>query len=200
MITIGITGGIAAGKSAVSRLLAERGARIVDADRVAQETYAPGTPGFEAVVAAFGREVVGRDRAIDRRALGRLVFSAPARLKQLTDIVWPLTRARLEALKAEHASAGALVLVLEAAVLREAGWAGLVDEVWLIRAPEAIALARLLSRPGLSATEAAQRIAAQKTSSAGLEDVDVVIDNDGDLDQLERRADAAWQAALARRR
>ena len=150
--------------------------------------------------AAFGREVVGRDGAIDRRALGRLVFSAPARLKQLTDIVWPLTRTRLEALKAEAATAGAPVLVIDAAVLREAGWTGLVDEVWLIRAPEAIALARLLSRPGLSAAEAAQRIAAQKASSAGLEDVDVVIENDGDLDQLERQAGAAWQAALARRR
>ncbi|MGE3845102.1 MAG: dephospho-CoA kinase, partial [Vicinamibacterales bacterium] len=92
MLTIGLTGGIATGKSSVARMLAHRGAVVLDVDRVAHETYAVGTAGFAAVVGAFGTEIVGADAAIDRRALGRVVFSDPLQLRRLTDIVWPLTR------------------------------------------------------------------------------------------------------------
>src|SRR3990172_4987696 len=117
MTPLGLTGPIPAGKSEVARLLHARGAFLVDADRVAQETYAPGGPAYDAVVRAFGPEVVSPDGAIDRRRLGALVFADPARLKQLTDIVWPPTTESLAAIVQKQAAAGTGVLVLEAAVL-----------------------------------------------------------------------------------
>jgi dephospho-CoA kinase len=196
MLTIGLTGGIASGKSSVGLMLAARGARVIDADRVAHETYAPGTPGFDAVVAAFGPSVIGRDSAIDRAALGRLVFADPARLQQLTSIVWPLARARVEALREEALAAGSVAFVIEAVALREAGWTGLCDQVWLVRAPLHAVHERLVLR-GLERTDAEARIAAQRTDALGLDRIDVVIENDGDMETLERQVDAAWSEAIA---
>ena len=197
MLTIGLTGGIASGKSSVARLLAARGAVVVDADRLAHETYAPGTPGFDAIVQAFGPGVVSPDGAIDRRALGRLVFGRPDRLERLTGIVWPLARARVEQARAAAAAAGAPAFVVEAVALREAGWRDLVDELWLVRVPRALARQRLLQRGGLSEAEADARLDAQAATDLGDRDADRVIDNAGDLAALEAAVEAAWQAALA---
>jgi dephospho-CoA kinase len=198
MRTIGLTGGIASGKSTAARLLGERGARVIDVDRVAHETYASGTPGFDAVVAAFGAGIVGADGAIDRGALGRSVFGDPAALRRLTDIVWPLTGARMAAIKEEAAAEGVAVLVFEAAVLLEAGWDALTDEVWLVRAPRELLRQRLMARNGLDAAQADARIAAQPPDEDRLARADVVIANDGDLAQLEDRIAAAWQALQPR--
>ena len=196
MITIGLTGAIASGKSEVARRLEARGAFRVDADRVAQETYAPGGPAYDAVVRAFGPEVVSPDGAIDRRRLGALVFADAARLRRLTDIVWPPTKESLAAIVQKQAAAGTGVLVLEAAVLLQAGWDRLVDEVWLVRAPLAAARQRLQRSRGLTPDEVEARLgaaAAPDPARAGL-----VIDNDAGLADLEAKVDAAWQALLKR--
>ena len=196
MISIGLTGGIASGKSVVSKLLAERGARVVDVDKVAQETYRSGTEGFAALQAAFGDQVVGADGEIDRRVLGGLVFGQPEELARLTDIVWPLTRARLEELKAEEAEHTG-VLVFEAAVLIEAGWWDLVDRVWVVTAPISLARERLIARNGLTREQADARINSQMTNEERIPFADVVIENGGDLETLAKRVDAAWTALTA---
>ena len=196
MITLGLTGAIAAGKSEVARLLAARGAFLVDADRVAQETYAPGGPAYDAVVRAFGRDILAQDGSIDRRRLGALVFADAARLKQLTEIVWPPTTESLAAIIRRQAEAGSRVLVLEAAVLLQAGWDRLVDEVWLVRAPLAVARERLQRGRGLTPEEVEARLAARVEPDVAR--ADIVIDNDGDLAALERKVEDAWTALQKR--
>ena len=189
MISIGLVGGIASGKSEVARLLSRRGAHVVDADLVAHETYAPGTPGYEALLAAFGNDLLAADGTIDRQRLGEIVFKDPAHLKQLTDIVWPLARARVEALQREAAAQGLAVFVLEAPLLLEAGWRGLVDQVWLVRAADAAVRERLRGR-GLSPEDVEARLAARQVAAAEAT-ADLVIENDGDLQALERAVDDA---------
>jgi len=192
--TIGLIGGIASGKSEVARLLAERGAVIIDADRVAHVAYATGTQGYAAVVKEFGEEVVGEDGAIDRRKLGAIVFSEPLLMQKLTSIVWPPARKLLEARKQAHANLGTEVLVIEAAVLVEAGWSDLVDEIWFVRTQVETAIRRLTELRGMSVKDAQSRIAARDLGPL-LAAADVVIDNDGDLGELETRVDAVWRRA-----
>lgn len=200
VLTIGLTGGIATGKSSVARMLARKGAVVVDVDRVAHETYAAQSPGHDAVVGAFGSEILDADGAIDRRALGRIVFADPVALKRLTDIVWPLTADLIRKRRDAAAAAGASVFVIDAAVLREAGWDALTDEVWLVQASRDVARARLLARGNLTATEADARLDAQAAASLGDRGIDRVIANDGSMDELEMSVESAWQAALSRTR
>ena len=197
MITIGLCGGIASGKSEVGRLLAARGAHVVDADREAHLAYAPGTAGFDMLVDAFGRGIVGEDGVIDRRKLGDVVFGDADRLRQLTDIVWPLTRQRVESIKREQAASGCQAFVVEAPLLIEAGWRDMVDEVWVVRAPVDVARERLMTRRGLSAADADARIASRNLDRA-LAAADVIIDNEGGFEELEAKVEAAWRAVLAR--
>jgi dephospho-CoA kinase len=191
VIVIGLTGSIAAGKSEVARMLAARGARVVDADVVAHETYLPGQSGHAALVAAFGESVLAADGTVDRRRLGEIVFGHPERLQRLSSIVWPLTRQRVEELAALAAAEGVDVFVLEAPLLIEAGWRDLVDQVWFVRASRPVALQRLEGR-GLSAAEAEARVAARTAISEAEKAADLIIDNDGDLAMLEARVEAAW--------
>jgi len=154
MRVIGLTGGIASGKSLVSQQLAERGAVIIDADKVGWETYRQGTETYRVVVDAFGPEVVGADGEIDRRVLGAKVFADPEARRRLEEIVWPairrLTEERLSELRAE----GVAAAVLEAAVLIEANWLDLVDEVWLVTVSPETARQRLVERNGLAPEQA----------------------------------------------
>jgi dephospho-CoA kinase len=200
MLTIGLTGGVASGKSSVADLLARRGALVLDADRVAHETYNPGSPGFASVVSVFGPDIVGPDGAIDRRVLGRIVFADTAALKRLTDIVWPLTGELLARRRSEALDRGVTAVVIDAAVLREAGWSALCDEVWLVRVPAALARRRLMERNGLSAAEADARLQAQAAVLRSDDGVDVVIDNAGNLDDLETQVELLWRAVLERTR
>ena len=197
MISIGLTGGIAGGKSEVSRMLGERGAQVIDADRQGHLAYIPDSAGFRAVVEAFGQNVVGADGQIDRRVLGGIVFSQPDGLKKLTDIVWPLTRALLERIKREEPPT-TNVLVFEAAVLIEAQWTDLGDEVWVVTVPVAVARERLMARNGISAEQADARIASQITNEERIPHAKILIDNSGDLKSLEERVDEAWTSLLAR--
>ena len=191
MLCIGLIGGIASGKSLVGRLLAQKGACVVDADRVAHQAYEAGTEGFRALVAAFGESIVAPGGGIDRPTLGRIVFENPERLAQLTAIVWPLTRRLIEQMKQEQAAAGASVFVVEAPLLIEAGWQDLVDQIWLVRSPVGVVRQRLRER-GLSDAEADRRLAAVTDAAAASSQAHLIIENDGDLEDLEAKVDAAW--------
>ncbi len=198
MRSIGLTGGIASGKSTVSAILAELGATLVDADRLGHQTYLPGTETFRQVVAAFGDDVVAADGAIDRPTLGAKVFARPDQLQRLTDIVWPaIRRLAAQELRALQAQ-GVEVAVLEAAVMIEAGWQDLVDEVWVVSVPPAIARARLMQRNGLSQDEADRRIQSQIGNAEREAHADLVLSTDCSLDQVRTRVQEAWDALRAR--
>src|SRR5215813_2311277 len=135
MKILGVTGGIGSGKSAASQILADLGAVVIDADRVGHETYRPGSAGWERVVQQFGRDVIAADGTIDRKRLGAIVFADPVQLARLNAIVHPLIRDAIGArIAAERAAGHAPAIVVEAALLVEANWDALVDEVWLVTA------------------------------------------------------------------
>ena len=193
MITVGLTGGIASGKSTVARELASRGARVIDADKLGHRAYEPGSEAHRQVIAAFGPEVRSPEGLIDRPALGAKVFGKPDQLKRLTDIVWPeirrLAAAEIAAIRTEELSA---VVVLEAAVLFEAGWEPLVDEIWVVMVDRDTAVARAVMRGGLSGEQAEARIEAQLTNAERKKRAHVVLDNSGDEAALVRQLDAQW--------
>ena len=193
LLVIGLTGGIASGKSTVARLLAEHGAVVVDADKLGHRAYARGRPAFAQVVAAFGRDVVGADGEIDRKALGAKVFGDPQALTRLTDIVWPEILALAKAAIAAAERDGANVVVLEAAVLIEAGWQSEVDEVWAVTVPAQVAVARASARDGVDAEAVRARIAAQLPNEARAAEAQVVIENTGTPPALAARVGEEWQ-------
>ncbi len=192
MRVIGLTGGIASGKSLVAQQLAEHGATVIDADTLGHETYRRGTETYDAVVAAFGSDVVGADGEIDRRALGAKVFADPASRRRLEEIVWPAMRSMMEARLTELRAQGTAVAVLEAALLIEADWLPLVDEVWLTAAAPETARQRLARRNNLTMEEAESRLRAQLPNEKRRPYADVVIENDGSLEELRGAVDEAW--------
>lgn len=190
---IGLTGGIASGKSTVAGYLAQLGAHVIDADRLGHQVYEPGTAGFQRVVETFGRDVIGADGRIDRKVLGGRVFGDPEALKRLTDIVWPEIRALAEAEMARVAAEDPRrIVVLEAAVLFEAGWQSAVDEVWAVVVPPDVAVERAAARDGLAPAEVQKRIDAQMSNDERRRRADVVIDNAGDTETLLARVDREW--------
>lgn len=193
MFTIGLTGGIGSGKSTVAGVLNDLGAKLVDADRVGWEVYRTGTGGYRSVVDEFGEEVVGPDGEIDRKRLGSIVFGDPARMEALTGIVWPLIAGAVADRIAEEAARGTSILVVEAAVLFEAGWENLFDEIWVVTAREEMAVERLISRDGVTAKSVLARVAAQIPDEERVRRADAVIDNGGDLTGLRRSVESVWR-------
>ncbi|MFE1204478.1 dephospho-CoA kinase [Streptomyces sp. NPDC058762] len=196
MLKVGLTGGIGAGKSEVSRLLVEHGAVLIDADRIAREVVAPGTPGLAAVVAAFGEDVLAEDGSLDRPRLGSIVFSDPEKLAVLNGIVHPLVGERSRAL--EEAAAEDAVVVHDVPLLTENGLAPLYDLVIVVDADPATQLDRLVRLRGMTEQDARARMAAQATREQRREIADVVVDNDVPLEELRRRVEEVW-ADLVRR-
>ncbi|MDN3248194.1 dephospho-CoA kinase [Streptomyces sp. ZSW22] len=196
MLSVGLTGGIGAGKSEVSRLLVEHGAVLIDADRIAREVVAPATPGLAAVVAAFGEEVLAEDGSLDRPKLGSIVFADPEKLAALNSIVHPLVGERSRAL--EEAAAEDAVVVHDVPLLTENGLAPLYDVVVVVDADPATQLDRLVRLRGMTEQDARARMAAQATREQRREIADVIIDNDVPLDRLRSRVAEVW-AELARR-
>ncbi|GAA2957081.1 dephospho-CoA kinase [Streptomyces griseoincarnatus] len=196
MLTVGLTGGIGAGKSEVSRLLVERGAVLIDADRIARDVVEPGTPGLAAVVEAFGEEILAEDGSLDRPRLGALVFNDPDKLATLNSIVHPLVGARSREL--EEAAPGDAVVVHDVPLLTENGLARLYDVVIVVDASTGTQLDRLVRLRGMSEEDARARMAAQATREQRRAVADIVIDNDVPLDALERRVEEVW-ADLVRR-
>lgn len=196
MLKVGLTGGIGAGKSEVSRLLVEHGAVLIDADRIAREVVAPGTPGLAAIVEAFGQDVLARDGGLDRPKLGSIVFADPEKLATLNAIVHPLVGARSREL--ESAAAEDAVVVHDVPLLAENALAPLYDLVVVVDASPETQLDRLVSLRGMTEEDARARMAAQATREKRLEIADIVIDNDVPLDGLRRRVADVW-ADLVRR-
>jgi dephospho-CoA kinase len=200
MRVIGLTGGIASGKSLVSQQLAQLGATVIDADKLGHESYRRGTDTYRAVIEAFGQDVAGPDGEIDRKALGAKVFSDPddsTARKRLEAIVWPairaLTKERIQELRARATS----IVVLEAAVLIEADWLDIVDEVWLVLTSPEVARQRLIERNGVTAEQAGARIAAQLSNDQRRPYAQVVIENNGSLEELRRAVNDAWSKLAA---
>jgi dephospho-CoA kinase len=190
-VQIGLTGGIGAGKTAVARRFAELGALVVDADALAREVVGAGTPGLAAVVAEFGPGVLRPDGELDRPALGRLVFADPARRDRLNAIVHPLVRRRAAELIA--AAPAGTVVVQDIPLLVETGQADRFDLVVVVEAPAQLRAERLARDRGMSAEEARSRMAAQATDEQRRAVADVVLVNDGDLDQLRVQVDRVWR-------
>jgi dephospho-CoA kinase len=198
MKVIGLTGGIGSGKSTVAALLAELGARVIDADRVGHDVYRPGTPGWERVVEAFGREVVSADGTIDRAKLGARVFADPVALATLNGIVHPLIWRELEArVAAARAAGGEAPVVIEAAILLESGWRSLADTIWAVIAPRRTVIDRVQRQRGLVPADVEARIAAQTDDETRRRMADVVIENDGSLEELGAAVRAAWARTVA---
>ena len=194
MLRIGLTGGIGSGKSTVSRLLAARGAVIVDADAIAREVVAPGTPGLAAVTEAFGDGVVAPDGSLDRPALAAVVFADQEARKRLDTIVHPLVRARpTEVAAAAPADA---VVVNDVPLLVETGQAGSYDLVLVVEADPATRVARLVQR-GLTAEDARARMVAQATYEQRRAVADVLLDNSGTPEELEAQVDRFWADRVA---
>ncbi|KIZ18329.1 dephospho-CoA kinase [Streptomyces natalensis] len=195
MVKVGLTGGIGAGKSAVSRLLASYGAVIVDADKIAREVVEPGTPGLAAVVEEFGDGVLAPDGTLDRPKLGGIVFADPDKLKALNAIVHPLVGARSAELEA---SAGPdAVVVHDVPLLTENGLAPLYDLVVVVDASPGTQLDRLVRLRDMAEDEAKSRMAAQATRAQRLAIADLVIDNDGPLEALEPQVREVWERLRA---
>ncbi|WP_328556128.1 dephospho-CoA kinase [Streptomyces sp. NBC_00358] len=198
MLKVGLTGGIGAGKSEVSRLLVEHGAVLIDADRIAREVVAPGTPGLAAVVDAFGDDVLAPDGGLDRPKLGSIVFADAERLAVLNSIVHPLVGTRSRALE-DEAPEGAVV-VHDVPLLAENGLASLYDLVIVVDAHPETQLDRLVRLRGMTEDDARARMAAQAPRDKRLEIADIVIDNDVPLDELERRVRDVWGDLVRRAR
>lgn len=193
MIVIGLTGGIGSGKSEVSRVLQEFGAEIIDADRVGHEAYLPGTETHQKLVTEFGSDILQASGEIDRKRLGARIFAEPDARERLNAIVHPrmyeMVKERIKLLREK----GALAVVVDAAILVEAGWDSLVDEVWVVAAPEDMVVQRIGQRDGLSAEQIRQRIRSQLSSEERKRHASLVIDNGVGLKQLKTLVRDAWE-------
>jgi dephospho-CoA kinase len=199
MLTIGITGGIGSGKSTVTKILAELGARIIDADKVGHAIYEPGGPAYADMIAAFGEGILADDRTIDRRRLGPIVFADPAALRRLNAIVHPRMFARMrEMVDALRAGGEGKPIVIEAAVLIEANWQPLFDEIWLVEAGQEQVVKRVELERGLAPAQTEARIRAQLSNEERRKHATTVIVNDATIADLREQVVALWEAALAR--
>jgi len=192
-VSIGLTGGIGSGKSTVAAMLSELGAAVIDADKVGHEIYQPGSEGFRLVQDAFGPAVVGADGTIDRSALGARVFGDPAELARLNALLHPLIGVAIrERLAAARAARPEVPVVVEAAIMLEAGWR-FFDRIWVVLASREIAVARVIASRGLRRDEVERRIDAQLSDAERRRHADVVLENDGTLEALRAQVEAAWR-------
>ena len=198
MLVIGLTGSIGTGKSEAARQLEILGASIISADQVGHEAYTPNTEAWEQVVAAFGDDILQDDKDIDRRKLGAIVFSDPSQLEKLNSIMHPrmarMVSDKIEVLRGQ----GVKVVVVEAALLFEAGWDALVEEVWVTDTSEDIVVGRLKERNGLSEEEAKKRINSQMDRAERIERSDFVIDNSSDMAGLGIAIKELWDRRVAK--
>lgn len=196
MIVIGLTGGIGSGKTLVSNLLKELGAEVIDADLVGHKAYEPHTDGWKAVVKAFGDSILGTESEVDRKKLGTIVFSDPEALKLLNTIMHPRMYAMLKELLAQLSATGTQVALVEAAVLLEAGWQTLMEEVWVVASNEETVIERLLERNNLTADESQRRIRSQLSNQERAKHATVLIENDGSLEDLRQRVHQLWDSRI----
>jgi len=191
---IGLTGGIGSGKSTAAQLLGEFGAEVIDADQVGHRIYLPETPAWREIIEAFGEEVLAADRSIDRRKLGPIVFSDAQALQTLNRIthgkIYAYLQGQIDYMRRHIPDR--LVVVVEAAILLEAGWHALVDQLWVVAATEEVVIARLQASKRFTAEQVRARINAQLSNDARMAQADRVIWNNGSLQDLRLAMEAAW--------
>lgn len=186
MIVIGLTGSIASGKSTVSKILNEHGFHVIFADLLGHESYKLNTQTYTQLVEVFGPSIIAEDKTINRDKLGTLVFNDAEMMKSLTDIVWPaiqtLAFERIQSYRRDHPRTP---IVFEAAILLEAGWQHLVDEIWLIVSPREQVISRALARDQITRSMIEARLYSQLSDAERISQADVCIHNNQDLTQLE---------------
>ena len=193
MLVIGLTGNFGTGKTTVSQILAELGAVTIDADKLGHELLRPGSQAYQEVAAAFGKDVLRADGEIDRHKLGQLVFPNATALAQLNRIMHPkMYKIAQERIERYHKQ-GTAVAVLEAALLIEAGWTPLVDQVWVTVAPDHAIVNRLKNQRGLTEGQILARLRSQMSPVEKTKRADVVIDTDCELAQLKAQVAGLWQ-------
>ena len=192
MLLVGLTGGIGTGKSTVARMLEKRGAVVFDADVLARQAVAPGTPGFDQVAERFGPNVLAPGGGLDREALASIVFSDPAARRDLEGIVHPEVR-RMFAEGCEEYRDSDRVVVFSAPLLVETGMHTAFDRLIVVSAPVATQIERLMRDRGMAERDVQARIAAQLPLEAKAEVADILVDNEGTLEDLERRVERVWR-------
>lgn len=192
MLRLGLTGGIASGKSTVTAMLRELGALIIDADKVARKVVEPYAPAWHDIVKAFGSNVLLPNDFIDRKLLGEIVFNNPQKLKQLEDIIHPKIREEFNKQMADAEQQGAKIVVLDIPLLIETDWKDNVDLIWLVYVDEKTQLARLQKRDNLTYDRALQRIKKQIPLKNKIKHAQVVINNEHDIDNTRSQVVNAW--------
>jgi dephospho-CoA kinase len=194
-MVIGLTGGIGSGKSTAAQMLGELGAEVIDADKVGHQIYLPDTPAWREVVEAFGEGVLATDRTVDRRKLGPMVFAEAQALQTLNRIthgkIYAFIQGQIAYIRQKQA---AQVVVVEAAILLEAGWRSLVEQLWVVAASVEVVMRRLQAYKNISEEQARARIAAQLSNDERIAQADRVIWNNHDLVQLRQAVEEAWHS------
>ena len=197
MRIIGLTGGIASGKTTVARMLAELGAIVVDADQISREAVMPGSAALAALVEEFGSDILLPDGTLDRARVARTVFHDPAARKRLEAILHPAIRQLADQKLTELRKVGTEVVLYVAPLLIEAGAVSRVDEIWVVHVDQATQISRLMSRDGLTEQEALQRIAAQMPMEEKRKYGKVVIENGQGIDQTAKQVKQIWEREVA---
>jgi len=192
MIVIGLTGGILSGKSTVSDMLEQLGAVTIDADKVGHDCYESHTEGWDKVIAAFGRDILGSSDEIDRAKLSQIVFEDDDALQKLNEIMHPIIRKSVEEKIRHFAEQGVDVVVVEAPVFLEAGWDDLVDQLWVTAVPEDVAAKRFSKRSGLTKQEAKRRIRSQMSNEERIKHANRAIDTSRGIEQTKSDVQKLW--------
>jgi len=192
MIIIGLTGGILSGKSTVAGMLEELGVAVIDADKVGHECYRPHTEGWDKVVTAFGKDILGGGDEIDRAKLSQIVFEDADALHKLNAIMHPIIREAVKKKIEQYAGQGGNAVVVEAPVFIEASWDDLVDQIWVTAVPEDMAAKRYSNRSGLSKEDAVRRIKSQMSNEERITHADYVIDTSRSIEQTKSDVQKLW--------
>lgn len=193
MYTIGLTGGIASGKSTISGMLREFGAYIIDADEIARKIVMPNQPAWHGIVAHFGTEILLPDGKINREILGAKIFKNKAERQCLEKITHPHIKEEMQKSIAHAKSIGESVIVLDVPLLFESGWSKMVDGIWVVYVEKEIQLSRLMERNQLTRQQAQERVDAQMSLDEKVKQADVVIDNNLDIEHARMQVATAWR-------
>ena len=196
MFVIGLIGGIGSGKSSVSAMLHSLGVEIIDADKVGHEAYTPNSEGWKKVISVFGQDIVGPENEIDRKKLGSIVFSDPSEMEKLNKLMHPIIHNLVEEKIKLLSNQGVKVVVLEAAILIEANWQDLTDEIWLAKSNQEVVIERVQLRNNFTREEIIKRIQSQMSNDEREKHSDIVIDNNGTIEQLEEKVKTLWQSRV----
>ena len=196
MFVIGLIGGIGSGKSSVSAILNSLGVEVIDADKVGHEAYTPNSEGWRKGSSVFGQDIVGPENEIDRKKLGAIVFSDPSEMDKLNKLMHPIIHDLVEEKIQLLSDQGIKVVVLEAAILIEANWKDLTDEIWLAKANQEVVIERVQLRNNFTREEIIKRIQSQMSNDEREKHSDIVIDNDGTIEQLEEKVKTLWQSRV----